>query len=300
VTAGNPPFSYNWSNAATTEDLTNLGPGNYQLIITDDESCVDTVDITIVEPDSLYMDAVVTNISCYGEVDGSVQTTVNGGTFPYSYTWTPLGAGTSANDLPAGDYDLIVTDARGCIISDTYTIVEPDSISLDADISQYSNGWQISVENGSDGWIDVTVNGGTGPFDYSWDNGETSEFITDLTAGTYTVIVTDDMGCEHEESYILDQPLAVVMSNAFSPNGDGMNDVFTIKNIDRYPENTLIVMNRWGNVVYEKYNYQNEWDGTPNKGVVMYGNKVPEGSYFYVLKLGDGYDDITGYIVINW
>jgi gliding motility-associated-like protein len=300
VADGNPPFTYSWSNGATSEDLTGLSEGTYTVVITDSEGCVDTVTADIIEPDSLSIDEQVTPISCWGEVDGRIVVTVLGGTFPYSYTWSPVGAGNTANNLPEGTYTLVVVDARGCTITESYNIVEPDSMTIDADISQYDNGWQISVENGSDGWIDLNVTGGNQPFDYMWDNGETTEFISDLVAGTYTVIVTDSNGCEQEASFLLEQPLAPVLYTGFSPNGDGFNETFQIRNIHRYPNNKLTVMSRWGDVVFEMAGYDNTWDGTPNKGIVLYGDKVPEGSYFYVFDLGDGSgDQITGYIVIK-
>jgi gliding motility-associated-like protein len=300
VTDGNPPFTYQWSNSATSEDLTGLLEGTYECIITDAEGCKDTISVDIVEPDSLYAEGDITDISCWGEVDGRVVVTVMGGTFPYTYTWTPTGAGNTASDLPEGTYYLTVVDGRGCTISEQYSIVEPDSMTIDGEISQYNNGWQISVENGSDGWVDLDVTGGNSPYGYIWDTGETTDMISDLVAGTYTVIVTDYNGCEQEASFLLDQPLAPVLYTGFSPNGDGSNETFQIKNIHRYPDNRLTVMNRWGDVVYEMAGYDNSWDGTPNKGIVLYGDKVPEGSYFYVFRLGDGSGEkITGYIVIK-
>ena len=76
---------------------------------------------------------------------------------------------------------------------------------------------------------------------------------------------------------------------------------FIIKNIDKFPESELLIMNRWGDVVYKKTGYQNDWDGAPNNGVVMYGNRVPEGSYFYTVDLKDErYDNLKGYLIINY
>ncbi|MBD3636564.1 MAG: HYR domain-containing protein [Crocinitomicaceae bacterium] len=301
VNAGNPPFSYQWSNSAVTEDISGLDTGTYWCIITDSEGCVDTVTATITEPDSLWIDETITHISCWGETDGEISVMVNGGTFPYSYSWsTPLGAGVSAQNLPAGTYAVNVTDNRGCTLEESYTIIEPDSITIDAELSLYSSGYNISVEGGSDGWIELFVSGGNSPYNYSWDIGGSTEFVSGLPAGTYSVIVTDDNGCTQEGTYILEEPLAPVLFSGFSPNGDGYNDLFKIENIERYPNNKLTIMNRWGDVVYQKSGYNNEWDGTPNTGIVMYGNMVPEGSYYYVFEMVEGSDSkVTGYIVIK-
>ncbi|UKN00093.1 HYR domain-containing protein [Paracrocinitomix mangrovi] len=301
VNLGNPPFTYEWSNSATSEDIFGLSEGTYSCIITDVEGCKDTVEIDIIEPDSLYVDETVTPISCYGEIDGKVFVVVNGGTFPYSYNWLTSGAGNSANGLGAGDYTLIVTDSRGCQVTETYTITEPDSISIDSEVSFYpESGYQISVENGSDGWIDITPSGGNPPYLYNWDNGGITEDLENLIAGTYTVIVTDTNGCEQTATFVLDQPLAPVFFTGLTPNGDGYNDLFIIENLFRYPDNTLTIMNRWGDVVYQAAPYNNDWDGTPNRGIVIYGDKVPEGSYYYVFEpVAGSKTKMTGYIVIK-
>ena len=312
VIAGNPPFNYSWSNGATTEDLTGLVEGTYTCVITGNYGCSDTVTIDIIEPDSLWIDETITDITCFGDGDGNVFVVVNGGTFPYSYTWSPTGAGNSAQNLTPGDYTLTVVDSRGCNVTETYTVNEPDSITINADISFYpESGYEISFEGGSDGWIDLDVVGGNGPpYAYSWDNGETTDMIEDLMAGTYTVIVIDTNGCEQTGTYILEEPLAPVFFTGLSPNGDGYNDLWKILNVERYPDNRLIIMNRWGNVVYEMDSYAHtdgvwddnaSWDGTPNKGIVMYGDKVPEGSYYFVFEaVKGGKIRYTGYIVVKY
>src|SRR5690606_9171335 len=129
--------------------------------------------------------------------------------------------------------------------------------------------------------------------------GSNEQDVNGLTAGFYNVVVTDQNGCYVETEIELLEPLAVVMSNSFSPNGDGANDYFFIKNIERYPENKLMVMNRWGSVVYQAESYNNEWDGTSNSNLVLYGSELPEGSYYYVLILYEGAEPIKGYIVLK-
>jgi gliding motility-associated-like protein len=85
----------------------------------------------------------------------------------------------------------------------------------------------------------------------------------------------------------------------FSPNGDGINDFFVIRGIDRYPNNKILFFNRWGNKVYEANNYQNTWDGTVTKGLHIGADQLPAGTYFYVLDLGDGSSTYKGTVYLN-
>lgn len=96
------------------------------------------------------------------------------------------------------------------------------------------------------------------------------------------------------------QPTCLVVYNEFSPNGDGVNEFFTIDCISRYPGNVLQVYNRWGNIVYEKRSYNNDWDGTPNgRAIVQKEDQLPVGTYYYVLDLGDGSEPRTDWLYIN-
>ena len=299
ISLGVAPYTYLWDyGGAVTEDLTGLSGGDYTIIVTDSKGCMDTLTVTVLEPEVLTASATAANISCYNANDGSIDLYPTGGSPAYNYAWTPTQAGSSIGNLAAGNYDVIISDANGCLFDTTFNITNPDSISISGVISQYPNSWQISCEGCYDGWIDVTSSGGVGNLTYEWTNGSLSEDISDIPAGSYTIVVTDQNGCINDMTFILDQPLAVVMSNAFSPNGDGLNDYFQILNIDRYPNNTLTVMNRWGDVVYKAAPYKNDWYGEPNTGLILYGNEVPEGSYYFVLDINDG-NPIKGYIVIN-
>jgi gliding motility-associated-like protein len=94
----------------------------------------------------------------------------------------------------------------------------------------------------------------------------------------------------------------VKIPSGFSPNGDDVGDTFIIENIERYPNNSLEIFNRWGNVVYQKdsYNNQSAWDGTNEAGGVVISELVPEGTYFYILDKGDGSEQWQGFIVIKY
>ena len=104
------------------------------------------------------------------------------------------------------------------------------------------------------------------------------------TSDTMTVLIKD---CE-----------TIVIPDAFSPNGDGTNDVFVITNIEYYPDNKFMVFNRWGNKVYAATPYQNKWDGTSQYGSA-FKEGLPEGTYYYILDLGNDKDPYTGYIYLR-
>ena len=109
-----------------------------------------------------------------------------------------------------------------------------------------------------------------------------------------------DTNNENDSAEAFVQPTCLVVYNEFSPNGDGVNDFFTIDCISRYPGNVLQVYNRWGTVVYEKRSYNNDWDGTPNgRAIVQKEDLLPVGTYYYVLDLGDGSEPKTDWLYIN-
>ncbi|WP_299129314.1 gliding motility-associated C-terminal domain-containing protein, partial [uncultured Winogradskyella sp.] len=95
-------------------------------------------------------------------------------------------------------------------------------------------------------------------------------------------------------------PICLTIYNEFSPNGDSVNETFVIDCLERFPNNKLEVFNRWGNIVYSKKGYQNDWDGTSNgRAVIEQSNGLPVGTYYYVLDLGDGSEPRVGWLYIN-
>jgi len=128
----------------------------------------------------------------------------------------------------------------------------------------------------------------------------TSAVATVNTPGTYTLKVTTSQGCIASDSMVLTVvPYCIKPMEAFSPNGDGINDLFVIRGISNYPENHFVVFNRWGNKVFEKDGYLSTWDGTTSEGINVGGNELPVGTYFYVLTLGDGSPYYKGTIYLN-
>jgi gliding motility-associated-like protein len=143
---------------------------------------------------------------------------------------------------------------------------------------------------------------------YSWyfgDGGANSSMVdpsvTYSNAGVYQIelIASNNGRCADTArvTVVVEDPFSI--PDGYSPNGDGVNDLFVIDGIDKYPENSFVVFNRWGNMVYEAKPYNNEWDGTSSKGLRVGGDKLPVGTYFYILDLGDGSKVIKGNVYLK-
>ncbi len=140
VSGGTPGYLYNWSNAATTQDLTNLIAGLYMVTVVDATSCSQTITVSISEPSLLIMSETHTDVSVYGGSDGSITPSATGGTLPYTYDWNPPVS--DPNNLSAGTYSITLTDANGCQDSLTVIITEPTGVSLISEnnyVSVYPN-----------------------------------------------------------------------------------------------------------------------------------------------------------------
>ncbi len=184
---GFQPFNYNWSNGETTEDICNLTPGDYSVVVTDANDCLvdSTVTIDVPEPLNLYITG--TNVSYAGGSNGSADLMVNGGTPSYTYEWSNGATTEDLDNLTIGNYFVTVTDAFGCEAISNVIITEPD-VPIQPELSAA----HISCDSIDDGAIDLTVTGGTTPYTYSWSNSETTEDISNLAAGWYSVTITDN------------------------------------------------------------------------------------------------------------
>jgi len=206
VTGGTAPYTYAWSNSATTEDMTGLTAGTYDVTITDANGCTTTASATVTEPTALTASAIATNVSCNAGNDGTVDLTVTGGTAPYTYAWSNTATTEDLAGLMAGTYDVTITDANGCTITASATVTEPTALSASAIATN------VSCNAGNDGTIDLTVTGGTAPYTYAWSNSATTEDMTGLTAGTYDVTITDANGCTTTASVTVTEPTALTAS----------------------------------------------------------------------------------------
>jgi gliding motility-associated-like protein len=189
ASGGTAPYSYSWSNGATTSTNTGLCVGSYTSTVTDANLCVTTATLTISTPSPLTISATSTNASCNNVCDGTATSTFSGGTAPYSFIWQPsLSTTFNAASLCDGTHTVTITDANGCSQTATTTVTEPSALVVSTDSTNTNCGQAL-------GSAQVFVSGGTPNYTYSWSNGGTSAFISGLTGGPYSIIVTDANGC---------------------------------------------------------------------------------------------------------
>ncbi len=181
------PVTYVWSNGSTSTNLLGVGAGTYFVVATNG-TCVDTSNLVVITaPPVIASAALVTNTTCFGSSNGSCVLTVSGGTPGYTVNWPGQGTGFVISNLAAGNYNYTITDANGCNITNTITVTQPPQLVITSVIS--------NVTSGSNGAIDLTVAGGTPGYTYLWSNSATTQDLTGLAAGNYSVTVTDLYGC---------------------------------------------------------------------------------------------------------
>ncbi len=205
---GTMPYSYLWSNGATTPGISNLTAGLYCVTVTDNNNCSAVACNTLTNPPVLTNTLTVTgNASCNGSTDGSISANVGGGTTPYTFVWNhnPTLNGPIASNLNPGTYNLTVSDANGCIQTATATInasitIATNGFANDANCFGESSGSVILMPTGSPAT----------PYVYNWNpNVSTASTATGLTAGTYEVTVTDGNGCFTTAAYNVNQPIQI-------------------------------------------------------------------------------------------
>jgi len=259
IISGVAPYTYLWNTGQTSQSITSLAPGNYAVNVTASDNCVQSASLTInpINCNTLIASYTVSDESCYGNSDGSILSNVSGGVSPYTYSWN---TGETTEDLTnktAGNYSLVITDYVGCSITDSISISGPlDSINVSANISDLSN------VNINDGAIDLTITGGSPPYSFFWATGETTEDISNLTTGSYWVIVYDSNNCSTTESFVIlvnsnCQP-PVNLSHSSSNNGVVIFWDDPVSGADNYAiEYRIVGANTWNTNITSNTLYLN-------------------------------------------
>ncbi len=297
VSGGKPPYIIQWNNDFMGPHLDSLFSGNYSVTITDLNSCTASFEFFVDQPfDSIHANIVISHPLCVENSFGSCIIEPQGGVPPYFanvFNENYYSTGLIHDSLSPGEYSFQIIDANNCSFEHNFNIEYPDSIFVDL----------ISIQNPScfgknDGFFEIYVTGGQKPYTFELNgvNSQNSQF-NNLYAGEYSVIVRDANNCSYlfDDIYIEDnQDLLcyIIIPNAFTPNGDGINDLWEIDNIEVFSEATIKVFNRWGQELWYGYKNNIKWDGFFN------AERLPAGPYLYIIDLNNGNPQYVGIVTI--
>ena len=226
ASAGTPPYTYFWNTvpAQNTATANNLAVGTYMVTVSDANGCGDTASVTISAPASPLALIVsnVSDVSCFGATDGSATLTPSGGTAPYNYSWNTIPGQTTAtaSGLGAGSYMVTVTDANGCIATQSVNIAEPANLNIALASTA------VTCNGGADGSATAVVTGGVTPYIYNWSSipSQTGASVSNLNAGSYQLIITDGNGCTASASTQVNEPAPLIstmaVTNLFCTGGN--------------------------------------------------------------------------------
>lgn len=306
ITAGSgagAPYQYSIDNGVTvtsTPLFSDLSSQSYHLRILDAAICQSADSVVIVtEPDEItFASEVVNSVSCFDSTNGSIQITVNGITTDFEYS---IDNGSTYFDnsgiftgLIPGTYQVRVRDQNSCEQSGSLlTVTEPELLLVDTTSINHA----LGEVNGS---LVADATGGTSPFTFFLDPASDESLtnsdgnFTNLPPDDYTLYVIDNNSCQSNtlDISILQSSIEIIIFDAFSPNDDGVNDLWNIFNITLYPDCNVKVFNTWGNIVFSSDGYTEPWDGKYNDKL------LPAGTYYFVIDLGDGTETYAGPVSI--
>ena len=283
---GSAGYMYQWVNAATNTLVANgpvaddLQAGTYNLLVDDEDGCMVSSSVTLEAPDSVEIDGFVQGVRCTDGSNGSITLEVKGGLAPYDYIWNNGDFGDRISLLSPGNYTVTVFDDNNCEYASTFTLDNPEPIQVVFESEP--------ATEGCNGVVLADAIGGTGPYTFNWQNvdgNNNDQQLFSLGPGEYFVQVEDDNGClsaitsfqlQDRRFPCLDERVVI------TPDGDGQNEEFIIFCVEEFPDNTVEIYNRWGQLVFEAENYDNSWVGTDQSG-----NPLPEGPYYYVIEYMD-------------
>ncbi|MBR9922527.1 MAG: T9SS type A sorting domain-containing protein [Bacteroidetes bacterium] len=193
------PLTIEWSSGGTEAIETDLAAGTYTVSVLDANNCPTTATVTITEPEPVISEILSsTDASCFETADGAAEVQASGGTGTFTYTWSNGGEGAAQSNLAAGVYVVVATDANNCSQEIEVEILQPDPILASANISGET------ANEAGDASIEVSPEGGTGPYSYLWNTGATEPLLENLSPGSYEVEITDANACTHTEAYTID------------------------------------------------------------------------------------------------
>ncbi len=310
VSGGSGLLAFEWSDGASVVStdliLDSITNGDYSLTVTDANGCFSTAGpfaITDLEGPSLDLNSLVVEDASCNEANGSITgLVVNGGNGTLQIDWSigssSIGNTLDINNLLAGPYLLVVTDTNNCIVTiDTTLISDPvANVMAEDDYATADPSTEVLIVIDTNDVGDATTiqiisgpHNGTASVDLS---GNLTYIPDDGFSGIDSLVYTicDEfcsLACDNATVYITVENLVPIhIPNGFSPNTDGFNDTFVIEGLEQYPNNQIIIFNRWGDEVFSAEPYLNDWVGTTtNDKLKIIGDQVTEGTYYYILDL---------------
>ena len=212
----NPPYTYTWSSGQTVDDITGLTAGVYTVTAVDNLGCIGSQSVTVTEPTAVSVTLSEIPALCFGTNTGTAIAIGSGGTPTYTYLWDAGGqTSSSASNLAAAVYNVTVSDANSCTVSDAVTVTEPSQVSVTLTPTD------IICNGATDGTIDASGLGGTSGYTYLWSDGQNGTPATGLAAGPYSVTATDANGCTTSGSTTITEPSIILLSPSVLSNYNG-------------------------------------------------------------------------------
>jgi len=203
ATGGVSPYNISWLNGDVGTTSNQLGVANYATHVVDAVGCEAKANFSITEPTELIFTSNKTNITYLNAKNGTASVNVNGGTLPYTYSWSNGATANSISNLAPGQYTVDITDANDCTLTKAFIIENVDCKNINIASVTKKN---ITCRNTADGEVAVQITGGNAPFSYLWSNGSTQAQIANLSWGNYTLTVTDNKGCKDARTVVLNNP----------------------------------------------------------------------------------------------
>ena len=262
-------LTYQINNGPSLSDGNYLGltGGNYLITVRDGNNCIKDTIISIIEPASIYYSSLnISPVYCFGENNGSIKATASGGTGKYSYYIRPglyINQNGAFYNLQAGIYSLTVIDENQCNFDTVIAI----SSSLSPLQTSMTKGDLGCFGKGVEGWANANISGGEPPYTVVWSTNpaQTTEKAENLMYGYYFVDILDANGCNIKDTVFIDPGTCceeVFIPNAFTPNGDGVNDLFRVTTSAGIELIQFAIFDRWGNRIWNTYDFRRGWDGS--------------------------------------
>ncbi|MBP6459397.1 MAG: gliding motility-associated C-terminal domain-containing protein, partial [Crocinitomicaceae bacterium] len=298
-TAGKTGFIYsidNFNTVNTTGKFENLVPSvNYQVYIKSMDNCVGiSSDIFRFDP-VIYSGkpslANVTSIYCYGSKSDDLIPSLSNNVKWYDQQGHII---LSNQKLSPGKYYITGSEPGKC--ESEQQLVDIELSRVDVKVLSHKE----TVCNKATGSLQVQAYNGYEPYIFSWKsdekfNNSNSSRLSLLPKGTYQLIVTDKIGCKDTSTYYIDCEVNKI-PQIVSPNGDGDNDQWVINYLAKYPNVKVEIYNRWGNLIYKSFPYEDDWNGISNMTNALGSEELPTGTYYYIIDKGNGEDVESGYL----